>query len=90
MDSTQLKAIEEETFNWLQSTRFASTEIIPVPGGSVNFTFMVRLKEDLEDGTQIVFIKHGEDFVRHTPSFKVSLSRVVSLQMIFKLQLVNS
>lgn len=75
-----MEAIEAKTFNWLQRAHFASTSLVPVSGGTVNFAFLVHLKEALEDGIECVFVKHSEEFVRHTPSFRVSLSRVVSHQ----------
>ena len=77
MTTFDLDAIQSKTETWLQGTRYASKSITPLSGGTVNFTFLVALREPLEDGTDQVVVKHGEDFVRHTPSYKVSLARIV-------------
>lgn len=72
-----LNDIQSKTETWLQGTRYASKSITPLSGGTVNFTFLVDLSEPLEDGTEQVVVKHGEPFVGHTPSYKVSLARIV-------------
>ncbi|PVH75762.1 hypothetical protein DL98DRAFT_551515 [Cadophora sp. DSE1049] len=76
----ELEDIQSKTEAWLQNTRYASKSITPLAGGTVNFTFLVHLKDSLKDGTDKVVVKHSEDFVRHTPSYKVSLARTVAEQ----------
>ncbi|KAH7378106.1 kinase-like domain-containing protein [Cadophora sp. MPI-SDFR-AT-0126] len=78
MTTFELDDIQRKTETWLQGTRYAPRSIIPLSGGTVNFTFLVHLEEALQDGTDIVVVKHSEDFVRHTPSYKVSLARTDS------------
>lgn len=77
MTTFDLDDIQSKTETWLQGTRYASKSITPLSGGTVNFTFLVNLKEPLDNGTEKVVVKHSETFVRHTPSYKVSLTRIV-------------
>jgi len=78
MDLSQLEIVQSRTLRWLERTEFAPTYFNPLPGGTVNFTYLAHLKEALEDGTKDVVVKHSEDFVRHTPSFKVSITRILA------------
>ncbi|KAG4418362.1 hypothetical protein IFR04_008504 [Cadophora malorum] len=80
MTTFDLDVIQSKTETWLQGTRYASKSITPLFGGTVNFTFLVDLKEPLDNGTEKVVVKHSETFVRHTPSYKVSLTRIVAEQ----------
>jgi hypothetical protein len=80
MEQTQVDAIQASTVAWLQTTsdgRFAASTLTPISGGTVNFSYRAHLESPLRDGTEEVFVKHSEEFVRHTPSFKVNLQRVV-------------
>lgn len=69
--------LEVEVFDWLKGTRYASTSIEPLAGGSANFVYKVKLEEPLEDGTSTVLVKHGEAYMAVAPQNNMPLQRCV-------------
>ena len=72
--------IKSDVLEWLMSTRYASTSLETLSGGSANFVYRARLSDPLEDGTTEVIVKHGEGHMRVPPYNKVSVDRCVRRQ----------
>ena len=69
--------IKSEVFEWLKGTRYASTSLEPLLGGSANFIYRAHLSEPLEDGTAEVLVKHGEGYMASHPANKLATDRCV-------------
>ncbi|KAH7377528.1 kinase-like domain-containing protein [Cadophora sp. MPI-SDFR-AT-0126] len=67
--------IQTEVFEWLNTTRYASTSLAPLAGGSANFIYKATLTSPLEDGSIEVVVKHGESYMAVAPANKISISR---------------
>lgn len=67
--------IKLEVFKWLNGTRYASTVLEPLSGGSANFLYRAHLSKPLEDGTTDVLVKHFEEFMAVAPQNKMGLYR---------------
>lgn len=62
----------------LEGTRFESSSLTPLSGGSVNWTYHATLAEPLEDGVTEVMVKHGETHMMTKPEVALTLIRCVS------------
>lgn len=69
--------IKSEVFAWLKETRYASSSLDTLSGGTANFVYRAHLSRPLEDGTTHVLIKHGEGYVATHPDFKLTTDRCV-------------
>jgi hypothetical protein len=69
--------IKSEIFQWLKGTRYASTSLVPLSGGSANFIYRAGLSTPLEDGTTDVLVKHGEGYMAVAPANRISTDRCV-------------
>ena len=70
--------IQSDVFAWLKTTRYASTSLEPLTGGSANFIYKATLTSPLEDGSNKVVVKHGEPYMAVAPANKISIARCVS------------
>jgi hypothetical protein len=70
--------MDDKVYQSLQDTRFAATSLRKLSGGSVNWTYHVKLAKPLEDGTSEVALKHGENWMATIPNFELNLLRCVS------------
>ena len=61
----------------LENTPFASSSLKQLSGGTANFIYRATLVTPLEDGTTEVLVKHGEDYIKDNPKFKLTLQRCV-------------
>ena len=61
----------------LENTPFASSSLKQLSGGTANFIYRATLITPLEDGTAEVLVKHGEDYIKDNPEFKLTLQRCV-------------
>ena len=61
----------------LDGTQFESSELKPLSGGSVNWTYLAKLAKPLDDGTQEVMVKHGETHMMSRPDTALTLTRCV-------------
>lgn len=61
----------------LKGTPYEASSLDVLSGGTANFIYRATLSQPLEDGTEEVVVKHSEDYVANTPSFKLTLSRCV-------------
>ncbi|KAI2639595.1 kinase-like domain-containing protein [Hypomontagnella submonticulosa] len=59
----------------LKGTPYEASSLDVLSGGTANFIYRATLSQPLEDGTEEVVVKHSEDYVANTPSFKLTLSR---------------
>jgi hypothetical protein len=69
--------VKSRVFEWLKGTRYESTSLEPLSGGSMNFIYKAHLSEPLEDGTTDVLVKHGEDYSAANSANKVTIDRCV-------------
>ncbi|KAI1267329.1 kinase-like domain-containing protein [Xylariaceae sp. FL1019] len=75
MDTTKREVIKSRVLQTLEKSQYAATSLVPLSGGTANFTYHAILKAPLQDGTKDVLVKHGEEFVANSASFKLALSR---------------
>jgi hypothetical protein len=61
----------------LASTKFACSTLVPLSGGTANFTFKGTLVNPDKNGISNVVVKHGEGFVAQHPALKLSTLRCV-------------
>ncbi|RYP73057.1 hypothetical protein DL769_004294 [Monosporascus sp. CRB-8-3] len=59
----------------LENTPFASSSLKQLSGGTANYIYRATLVAPLQDGTTEVLLKHGEDYVKDNPDFKLTLLR---------------
>ncbi|KAI1078469.1 kinase-like domain-containing protein [Whalleya microplaca] len=67
--------ITSKVLRRLESTPYAASSLDPLSGGTANFIYRAPLLKPLDDGTKEILIKHSEDFLANSPSFKLTLSR---------------
>lgn len=77
MFSTGFSDIDTEVRRSLEGTKFEAREFERLPGGSVNWVFLVKLSVPLEDGTTEVLVKHGESRMATKPEFPLDMLRCV-------------
>ncbi|KAI0881882.1 kinase-like domain-containing protein [Annulohypoxylon maeteangense] len=75
MASTSREEITSSVLETLKGTPYEAYSLEVLSGGTVNFIYRVTLSNPLEDGTQNVLVKHSEDYVANSSSFKLTLSR---------------
>ncbi|KAI1374637.1 kinase-like domain-containing protein [Hypoxylon crocopeplum] len=75
MGSHSREEITFEVLENLKGTPFEASSLDVLSGGTANFIYRANLLQPLEDGTKEVLIKHSEDYVANSPSFKLTLSR---------------
>ena len=61
---------------YLDDGPFASSEVIPLPGGYGNYTYRLRLKEEYQ-GRKTLVLKHGKPHIRGATWIKFDLERQV-------------
>ncbi|KAH9892926.1 kinase-like domain-containing protein [Xylariomycetidae sp. FL2044] len=59
----------------LQDTPYAASSLSVLSGGHTNFIYRATLLKPLDDGAREVAIKHSEDYVASSPSFRLTLQR---------------
>ncbi|RYP10101.1 hypothetical protein DL764_000892 [Monosporascus ibericus] len=59
----------------LENTPFASSSLKQLSGGTANYIYRATLVAPLQDGTTEVLAKHGEDYIKDNPDFKLTLLR---------------
>lgn len=69
--------VKAEIFEWLKTSRYASTSLEPLSGGSSNFLYRAHLSNPLEDGTTDVVIKQGKGHMAVSSADKLSTERPV-------------
>ena len=70
--------IKRRTIEALKGTRYESSDLVPLTGGTANYIYRAHLVTPLEDGTADVAIKHGEGFIASSPDFALTTNRCVS------------
>ncbi|KAI0166644.1 kinase-like domain-containing protein [Xylariaceae sp. FL1272] len=75
MDEAKRQKISSRVLQTLEHSQYAATALVPLTGGTANFTYHANLKTPLQDGTKDVLVKHSEEFIANTPSFKLAISR---------------
>lgn len=78
MATNNAAEIDAKVKEGLRGTRFEATSLSPLSGGSVNWTYLAKLKTPLEDGTTEVMVKHGETHMMSKPEVALTLIRCVS------------
>ncbi|ORY69660.1 kinase-like domain-containing protein [Pseudomassariella vexata] len=59
----------------LEGTKYASTSLDPLAGGTGNFLYRAQLCHPLDDSTKEVVVKHGEGFAASSPNFQLPTDR---------------
>lgn len=77
MNSVDREEIASAVLETLKGTPYEASSLEVLSGGTANFIYRVTLSQPLEDGTQNVLLKHSEDYIANSPSFKLTLSRCV-------------
>ncbi|KAI0901885.1 kinase-like domain-containing protein [Annulohypoxylon nitens] len=75
MDSVDREEITSAVLKTLKGTPYEASSLEVLSGGTANFIYRATLAQPLEDGTQNVLLKHSEDYIANSPSFKLTLSR---------------
>ncbi|KAI1412863.1 kinase-like domain-containing protein [Hypoxylon sp. FL1857] len=75
MASATREEITAKVLQNLKGTPYEASSLEVLSGGTANFIYRATLLQPLQDGTKQVVIKHSEDYVANTPSFKLTLSR---------------
>ncbi|KAI1448303.1 kinase-like domain-containing protein [Annulohypoxylon stygium] len=75
MNSVDREEIASAVLETLKGTPYEASSLEVLSGGTANFIYRVTLSQPLEDGTQNVLLKHSEDYIANSPSFKLTLSR---------------
>jgi hypothetical protein len=79
--------IKSNVLKWLAGTRYASTSLEPLSGGTANFIYRAHLSDPLDDGTTHILVKHGEAYVATSRDFKLTTFRCVGLSPIWHCKL---
>ncbi|KAJ4269839.1 hypothetical protein NW762_001508 [Fusarium torreyae] len=69
MASTSSTDVDTKVQKALKDTRFETSALQKLPGGSVNFIYLAKLLKPLDDGTSEVLVKHGEPYMASKPDF---------------------
>lgn len=77
MAATDQTEINNKVQKSLEGTRFESSALKQLSGGSVNWVYEAKLSKPLDDGATEVMIKHGEKFMLTKPEFALTLIRCV-------------
>ncbi|KAI1212263.1 kinase-like domain-containing protein [Annulohypoxylon truncatum] len=75
MAAASREEITSSVLETLKGTPYEASSLEVLSGGTANFIYRVTLSRPLEDGTQNVLVKHSEDYVANSPTFKLTLSR---------------
>ncbi|KAI0526377.1 kinase-like domain-containing protein [Xylaria bambusicola] len=75
MDATAREEIKSKVLANLEQTLFAAASLHALSGGTANFLYHATLKKSLPDGTIDVLVKHSEDYIANSPTFKLTLFR---------------
>ncbi|OTA81773.1 hypothetical protein M434DRAFT_401239 [Hypoxylon sp. CO27-5] len=75
MASASREEITSKVLENLKGTPYEASSLEALSGGTANFIYRATLLKPLQDGTKEVLIKHSEDYVANTPSFKLTLFR---------------
>jgi hypothetical protein len=79
MATIGLAEIDAKVQKSLEGTKYASTGVRKLVGGSVNYVYHAPLKKPLDDGTADVLVKHGETHMARKPEFPLPMVRSVCL-----------
>ena len=79
MTSTTSDEVMAKVAKDLENTPFASSSLKQLSGGTANFIYRATLVTPLKDGTTEVLVKHGEDYIKDSPGFKLALQRCVRI-----------
>ncbi|KAK5631913.1 hypothetical protein RRF57_007627 [Xylaria bambusicola] len=75
MDALAREEIKSKVLTNLEQTPFAAASLRALSGGTANFIYHATLQRPLTDGTTDVVVKHSEDYVANSPTFKLTLLR---------------
>ncbi|GLA56593.1 hypothetical protein AtubIFM54640_000249 [Aspergillus tubingensis] len=79
-DKDLLNIVSQE----LTGTRYASSSLTPLSGGTANFVYRAQLDQPLPDGTKSVIVKHTEAFIALNREFKLPAERCLFEESILK------
>jgi hypothetical protein len=82
-DAAEILASQDEKahaniLQGLKGTDFEPSNLERLSGGLVNWGYRVHLQKPLDDGTSVVFLKHGERFIAKVPNYEADTLRCVS------------
>ena len=77
MASISSSDIDARVHRSLLNTNFNPYDFERLPGGSVNWVYLAKLSNALNDGTTEVLVKHGETQMATKPEFPLTLFRCV-------------
>lgn len=75
LDSSDVDAKVKKS---LEGTPYEASALTQLSGGSVNWTYVATLIKPLDDGTEQVFVKHAETYMKAKPDTILPLDRAVS------------
>ena len=67
----------QDVHDYLSKTPFASTEVVPLSGGTANYVYRLYLKNPYE-GRDSLVMKHGRPYVKNYLSLAFATERQVS------------
>lgn len=68
----------QDVHDYLSKTPFASTEVIPLSGGTANYVYRLYLKNPYE-GRDSLVMKHGRPYVKDYLALAFATERQVSM-----------
>ena len=71
--------VDAKVRDGLTGTAFEPASVQRLSGGLVNWGYRATLKVPLDDGTDEVFLKHGETWVAKIPDYELNLVRCVRI-----------
>ena len=80
-------SVPQDVHDYLSKTPFASTEVVPLSGGTANYVYRLYLKNPYE-GRDSLVMKHGRPYVKDILSLAFAIERQVSAVFFLLLSLV--
>lgn len=78
--TTVTNDIATKILDYLKNTQYNSSSLEKLSGGSANFTFRATLKDETQDGSVTVVVKHAEPYIAANPAWPYDVVRSVSIE----------